>query len=128
MHPVTAQVLDGMQQSWRARDLGRLQAAFEPDALLRAPFLAEPIRGWPAIEIFFKSMVLPILGDLEILSSVELNDQVLRGFRTRFMDREGVEQVLEGAVVYAFSPRHRVSEANFFLDEANLRLLVLRKP
>ena len=128
MNQGVAKALEAMAEAFRTGELDRIEAVFEPNALLRAPFLSEPIRGWPAIASYFQSMVLPNLGNLEVIHTVEMQDQVLRRFESRFRDRDGREQVLRGEVTYTFSPAGKVMEASFFLDEANLRLLVLRRP
>ncbi len=123
-----AAALEALARAFQSQDLDRIREVFEPDALLRAPFLSEPIRGWVAIESYFRTMVLPNLGNLDVVHSVEMQNQVLRRFESRFRDRDGQEQVLQGEVLYTFSEGSKVSEATFFLDEANLRLLVLRRP
>ncbi len=127
MNPELTKVLDQMYQANRARDLARFRTFFEPHVVLKTPLLAEPLKGWPQIEAHIMEMLMPLLKDLEILTTQELGNQVLRGFRTRVTDREGVERTLEGSVLYTFSPNLKVSEVMLFFDEANVRLLVLKR-
>ena len=127
MNPELSKVLDQMYQANRARDLARFKTFFEPHVVLKTPLLSEPLKGWSQIEAHIMEMLMPLLKDLEILTTQELGNQVLRGFRTRVTDREGVDRTLEGSVLYTFSPNLKVSEVMLFFDEANVRLLVLKR-
>ncbi len=128
MKPEIAAAMTELLEGWRTGDGQRIGAVFEPHAALHAPFLSEPLRGWPAIESHLLSFIFPNSREVEILSTQEVGQKVMRQFRSRVLDREGIPHIWEGSVVYTFSERNRVSEAELFLDEKNLRLMLLRRP
>ncbi len=127
MKPEITQLLDDLLASLKAGDMERIGACFEPEATFRAPFLTETLVGWAAIAKHVLDLTVPHLAQMELLSVMELDNQVIRTFRSRIIDREGFEQPFEGAALYTFSPRHLIAGMQLFLDERNLRLLLLRR-
>lgn len=107
--------------------MDRIGACFEPEATFRAPFLTETLVGWADISKHVLGLTVPHLADMELLSVMELDNQVIRTFRSRIKDRDGFDQAFEGAALYTFSARPLIAGMQLFLDERNLRLLLLRR-
>lgn len=127
MKPEVARLLEELLTGLKAGDMARIGACFEPEATFRAPFLTETLVGWPDISRHVLDLTVPHLAQMELLSVMELDNQVIRTFRSRITDREGFEQPFEGAALYTFSSRHLIAHMQLFLDERNLRLLLLRR-
>ena len=123
-----AHLLDRLFESLRAGDFEEISICFEADATFRAPFLFETLIGWPDIRQHMLGLTVPHLAEMELLSVMELDNQVIRTFRSRITDRDGFPQPFEGAALYSFSPRNLIAGMQLFLDERNLRLLLLRRP
>lgn len=127
MKPEIAAVMAELLEGLRAGDAKKIGALFEPDATLHAPFLSEPLRGWPAIEAHLLSYLFPNTGVMEVVAVQEMGNKVMRQFRSRIVDRDGFPQTWEGSAVYTFSERFKICVVELFLDERNLRLMLLRR-
>ena len=128
MKPEIAAAMAELLEGLRAGDTRRIGALFEGNAILHAPFLSEPLRGWMAIEGHLLSYLLPNTGVLEAVAVQEMGNKVMRQFRSRILDRDGFPHDWEGSAVYTFNERFKITEVELFLDERNLRLMLLRRP
>ncbi len=127
MNPLAARTLQALLEAHRSGDLAAVGACYAPEAILRAPFLSEPLKGWPAIERHLAEVVIPHLHDLEITETRVEGEVILRIWRAQVTDRQGGRHPIHGESRYGFTPEGLIKEVAFVLDEANLRLLVLRR-
>jgi len=127
MDPAVSRTLAALHDAHRSGDLVAVAACYVPEAVLRAPFLTEPLRGWKAIETHLATVVFPHFHGLEVLETRDEGGHITRTWRAFVKDREGLNLAVEGESRYAFNEAGQITEVSFHLDEANLRLLVLRR-
>lgn len=127
MNPAIARTLKALLEAHNSGDMVGVAACYAPEAILRAPFLSEPLAGWAAIERHLAEVVMPHLHGLDITETRDLGDEVVRVWRAQVKDRQGDSLPIQGESRYRFSAEGLITEVVFVLDEASLRSLVLRR-